>query len=358
MKKIRIGLIGTGSICRGRHIPGYLECPECEITALCDINPKAIQKVKDKFGFTDIPCFEDYRDLLKSGLIDAVDIATSNDVHVKIALDALDAGFPISIEKPIGMDMNESLALLQKSRETNLPVFVCFSWRYNKFPRYMKYLLDQNTIGDIYHIYVKCIKDSGLWEGRRLEWRFDESRAGSGVLCDLGSHMFDAIRFFGQEIESVYCDRGIIVKKRQKLDSDEWADVTTDDWSNAVCLIESGIGATVTLSRTTIAEKDTIEFYVSGSTGALRFYYQAGKQNLYICKGLKNFEFEEVIIPEDFESLNQSRSFVNLLMGKKDEYASTIVDGIRSQAAVDGAKLSSAIGRSVNLDELLKGEQA
>lgn len=360
MKKIRIGLIGTGSICRGRHIPGYLECPECEITALCDINPKAIQKVKDKFGFTDIPCFSDYKEMLASGLIDAVDIATSNDVHVKIALDALDAGFPISIEKPIGMDMEESLALLQKSRETGLPVFVCFSWRYNKFPRYMKYLIDQNTIGDIYHIYVKCIKDSGLWEGRRLEWRFDESKAGSGVLCDLGSHMFDAIRFFGQEIESVYCDRGIIVKKRQKLDCDEWADVTTDDWSNAVCRLKSGIGATVTLSRTTIAEKDTIEFYVSGSKGALRFLYQAGDQGLYISVGedLKAFKFTKVEIPEDFATLNQSRSYVNLLMGQRDEYASTIVDGIRSQAAVDGAKLSSAIGKSVDLDELLKGEQA
>ena len=354
MKKIRIGLIGTGGICRARHIPGYLECPECEITALCDINPKALQKTKDKFGFTDIPCFDNYKDLLSSGLVDAVDIATSNDAHVEIALAALDAGFPISIEKPIGMDIEESLALLKKSKETGLPVFVCFSWRYNKFPRYMKHLIDKGEIGDIYHIYVKCIKDSGLWEGRRLEWRFDESKASSGVLCDLGSHMFDAIRFFGQEIKSVYCDRGIIVKKRQKLDSDEWADVTTDDWSNAVCMLESGIGATVTLSRTTISEKDTIEFYVAGSTGTLRFIFKSGEQNLYICKGLKNFEFEEVVIPEDFVSLNQSRSFINILMGIPDEYASTIVDGIRSQAAVDGAKLSSKCHKSIVLDDILK----
>ena len=147
MKKIRIGLIGTGGICRARHIPGYLECPECEITALCDINPKAFQKTKDKFGFTDIHCFDNYKDLLSSGLVDAVDIATSNDAHVEIALAALEAGFPISIEKPIGMDIEESLALLKKSKETGLPVFVCFSWRYNKFPRYMKYLIDNGEIG-------------------------------------------------------------------------------------------------------------------------------------------------------------------------------------------------------------------
>lgn len=358
MKKVRIGLIGTGGICRGKHIPGYLACPECEITALCDIDPKALEKTKDKYDLHHLPCFENYKDLLDSGLVDAVDIATSNDVHVKIALDALDAGLPISIEKPIGMDMEESLKLLKKSKETGLPVFVCFSWRYNKFPRYMKHLIDQGEIGEIYHIYVKCIKDSGLWAGRRLEWRFIEEKASSGVLCDLGSHMFDAIRFFGEEIESVYCDRGIIIKERQKIDSDEWAPVTTDDWSNAVCRLKSGRGATVTLSRTAIAEKDTIEFYVSGAKGALRFLYQAGASGLTLCKGedLKTFTFRPVEIPEDFQNLNQSQSFVHILRGIPDEYASTIVDGIRSQAAIDGAKLSSQCQKAIVLDEILKGE--
>ena len=356
MKKVRIGLIGVGGICNGVHIPGYLKCEECEIVAICDINENALEKTGERLQIPKEHRFTDYKELLNSGLVDAVDIATSNDVHVEIAMAALEAGLPVSLEKPLGMNADESMTLMKKSKETGIPVFVCFSWRYNKFPRYMKYLIEQGEIGEIYHIYVKVMKNSGLWKGRRLEWRFDEEKASSGVLCDLGSHMFDAIRFFGQEIQDVYCDRGIIIKERQKLDSDEWAPVTTDDWANVVCHLESGIGATVTVTRTATTENETNEFYVIGSKGALRFLSQKGTQGLYICAGdnvAKN-DFVQIEIPEEFQSDGQSRSFVDLLLGKPDGYASTIIDGIKSQLAIDAAKLSSQLGRKVEIEEIYK----
>ncbi|MCI8387677.1 MAG: Gfo/Idh/MocA family oxidoreductase [Clostridiales bacterium] len=358
MKKIRIGLIGTGGICRGAHIPGYLKCDDCEITAICDIDHEKLKSVGDYLNLPEDARFTDYKELLASHKADAVDICTSNDVHVKIALAALDAGYPVSVEKPIGMNFEESLALEKKSRETDLPVFVCFSWRYREHPRYMKYLIDQGELGELYHIYINCVKDSGLWKGRRLEWRFQEERAGTGVLCDLGSHMFDMIRFFGEEFENVYCDRGIIVKRRQKLDSDEWADVTTDDWANVVCRLKSGIGADVRISRTVSTEKDTIEFYVIGSKGALRFIYENGKQRLLRCTGedISTNSFKEVVIPDEFKTGGQiqSRSFIDLLRGHPDAYAAAISEGIYSQVAVDAAKLSSETGRAVKISELIK----
>ena len=234
-------------------------------------------------------------------------------------------------------------------------VFVCFSWRYRGTAQYMKKLIDDGEIGEIYHIYINCIKDSGLWEGRRLEWRFDEKRAGTGVLCDLGSHMFDAIRFFGKEIESVSCDRGIVVKKRQLLDSDDWADVTTDDWANATCVLDGGANATVILSRTAIAEANTTEFYVTGTKGALKLSSVKG-ETLELCSGedLKTKTFKTLEIPAEFSGANQSRSFINIVKGIKDEFASDIFAGIKSQAAVDAAKLSSETGKKILIEEMFK----
>jgi len=357
MKKIRLGLIGCGGIMNSSHIPGYLKCEDCEVTAICDISEAALKKTGDRLNVPEEHRYKDYKDLLACGIIDAVDIATSNDVHVPIAIAALEAGFPVSVEKPIGMNFEESLALEKKSKETGLPVFICFSWRYRDFPRYMKYLIDNGEIGDLYHIYIKCVKNSGLWVGRRLEWRFQEERASSGVLCDLGSHMFDMIRFFGEEFKNVYCDRDTVVRRRQLIDSDEWGDVTTDDWANVICRLRSGVGATVTLSRTVTSESDCIEFYVVGSKGALRFNYSAGKQNLYACTGedVKKFEFKELTVPEEFKTGGQSRSYLDLLQGHPDEYAATISEGLYSQAAVDAAKLSSQVGRAISIDELFGG---
>ena len=104
--------------------------------------------------------FADYKELLKSGLVDAVDITTSNDWHVPIALDALDAGLPVSVEKPIGMNFDESLALRKKSEETGLPVFVCFSWRYRDCPRYIRSLVQEGKIDEqrIHDSYIRIQK--------------------------------------------------------------------------------------------------------------------------------------------------------------------------------------------------------
>lgn len=355
MEKVRIGIIGVGGIANGVHIPKYLECDDCVITAVCDIDEKRLKETGDRLNIPESARFTDYRDLINSGLVDAVDVATSNDVHVEISLAALEAGLPVSVEKPIGITFEESLALRKKSEETGLPVFVCFSWRYRGTAQYMKKLIDDGEIGEIYHIYINCIKDSGLWEGRRLEWRFDEKRAGTGVLCDLGSHMFDAIRFFGKEIESVSCDRGIIVKKRQLLDSDDWADVTTDDWANATCVLDGGANATVILSRTAIAEANTTEFYVTGSKGALKLSSVKG-ETLELCSGedLKTKTFKTLEIPAEFSGANQSRSFIKIVKGIKDEFASDIFAGIKSQAAVDAAKLSSETGKKILIEEMFK----
>ena len=356
MKKYRIGLIGVGGIMNGAHIPGYLSDDNCEITAIADISESALERTGDRLNLPRERRFGSHTELLRSGLVDAVDIATSNDVHVPIALEALSAGYPVSVEKPIGMNFNQALELEKRSAETGLPVFVCFSWRYRLFPRYMKYLVDSGEIGRLYHIYIKCIKDSGLWKGRRLEWRFQKERAGSGVLCDLGSHMFDMIRFFGEEFESVFCDMGTIVKRRQMIDSDEWGDVTTDDWSNVICRLKSGIDATVTLTRCATNEKDTIEFYLIGEKGSLKFVYDNGPQKLYKCTGddMKDNTFREVEVPSDFKAGSQSSAYISLLSGVSDSYTALIGDGIKSQAAVDAAVMSFETGRRITIDELYR----
>lgn len=358
MDIVRIGLIGTGGICNAVHIPGYLSYDKCRITAICDNNPAHLKKTGDRLGLPEECRFADYHDLLASGLVDAVDVTTSNDMHVPIALDALDAGLPVSVEKPIGINFAQSLALEKKSRETGLPVFVCFSWRYRNDMRYMRDVITSGQIGEVYHMYIHSIKDSGLWEGRRLEWRFEEERAGSGVLCDLGSHMFDMVRFFGEEFESVSCDRGIVVHERQREDSDEWATVTTDDWANVICTLKNGCSATVDVSRAVSSEAAETAFYVSGSKGAVHFADRGGFGiTMEVCLGedVKTHTFRPVPVPETVPGL-QSRSYVDLLLGKPDKYAATISEGVYSQVAVDAAKISSDIGRRVHTSEVLEGK--
>ena len=197
MEKNGVGLIGVGGIMNGVHIPAYQACNDCEITAICDINPATLKRVGEKLGIPEENRFLCYEKLMDSGLVDIVDIATPDAVHCKIAQAAVDRNLPISVEKPMGMNYKEVKAVCDAANAKKLPGHVCFSWHYRPFVRLMREQIVSGKLGKLYHVYIRCIKDSGLWEGRRLEWRFDEKHSASGVMGDLCSHMFDIARFIG-----------------------------------------------------------------------------------------------------------------------------------------------------------------
>jgi len=229
--KKRIGIVGFGGICNGAHLVGYEECRDiAEITAVCDNDPAKLALAKEKLGLDDSRLFLDYNDLIASGLVDAIDICTPNDIHCKAAMAAVKAGLDFSIEKPVGLNFSEVKELYEAAEAKGTKTFVCLSYRYMAPMRYMRQIVSDGKIGAARHINITYYKDSGLWEGRRLEWRFDKKRAGTGVLGDLGVHLLDTVRFLGEEFDGLFAQTGITVKERQALESDEILPVTTDDW--------------------------------------------------------------------------------------------------------------------------------
>ena len=94
-------MIGTGGIANGAHLPGYSRIPdECEIFAMCDIDPKALKQTSEKYP--DVKhLFEDYKKLLEMDEIDGVSVCTPNFAHHQITIDALKAGKHVLCEKPI-----------------------------------------------------------------------------------------------------------------------------------------------------------------------------------------------------------------------------------------------------------------
>lgn len=351
MEKKRIGIIGFGGIAQ-HHSNLYKECPEAEIAAICDIKPAALERAKEKWPNAKL--FTDYKEMIASGLVDAVDICTPNYLHCPIANAALDAGLPFSSEKPLGMSYEETLALQKRAEELGIPTFLCFSWRYKKYMRYMKAMIESGSLGEIYHIYVRCIKDSGLIPNRKLEWRFDKTKAGSGVLCDLGSHMIDAVRFFGQEYDSIYATTGIAIKERQREDSDEIAPVTTDDYANVIATLKSGIDVTISVSRNCKALSQWTEFAVYGSEGMIR--YSSGRgETLEMAIGpdaaIDKRNIREVEPPEIFEA-NQSQAYLDVLFGRENPYTAKLADGVLAQAVLDAALKSADEHRVVKISEI------
>lgn len=82
-RKLKLGVVGTGNIFRSAHLSAWLEHPEIEVVALCDVVQERAQKLADEHGIALV--YTDYRELLRHGDIDAVDIYTPNLYHSEVA---------------------------------------------------------------------------------------------------------------------------------------------------------------------------------------------------------------------------------------------------------------------------------
>ncbi len=350
----RVGIIGYGWVAGANHKMSYAIAEDVRIAAVCDLKPERLQVAKEEYGLTDDCLFTDYKALIDSGKVDMVDICTPNNLHCPIAKYALNAGLPVSIEKPVGMNAKEVAEVQALAKEKNLPVFICLTWRHMPTTRFFKDVVDSGIIGKVYHCYIKCIKESGLWDGRRLEWRFDAEQAGSGVLGDLGSHMFDFLNWMNEEIVGLSANSAIFVKERQKVDSDEIAPVTTDDSTSIIANLKSGATANIELSRCAKGLEQLVEFVIFGEKGSITFSNEVGEGlELNITGDEKGRH--RVPTPEEYGkqgSIFQSQSFLNMTDGKTDRYTSTLDGGLKAQYIIDAAMRSAKEGRYVTIEEI------
>ena len=350
-KIVRIGIIGVGGIAMGVHVSGLKDAKDCKITAICDTDTKRLAENGDKLGIPENLRFTDYKALVDCDEVDAVEVCTPNNWHPEMAAYAIKKGKPVNIEKPLGLSYDHAKIILDAQKEYGTPAMVCFSYRFRSAVRYAKKLLAENAIGEILGVNVKYLKDSGLWEGRRLEWRFQKEYGGTGVLGDLGVHLIDMCTYLVGDIKQVYGKLDIIVKERMRLDSDEYAPVTTDDACNFIASLDNGKTANFSISRCVLGHRNTITFDIYGSDGLISFDLNHPDE-LTICIGKADKECggtHTVKVPAKY-ALSQEGTFVNIARGNSVDCHPTVEDGLRCQKILDAVLLSSEMGRAVDVE--------
>ncbi|MDY3928004.1 MAG: Gfo/Idh/MocA family oxidoreductase [Clostridia bacterium] len=343
----RIGIIGVGGIANGVHIPQLLNVRDCKITAVCDIDPIALENTAKRLEIDKQHQFKNYKALIDCSDIDAVEICTPNYVHVKIAEYAALAGKSVNIEKPLGITAKECEKLKKIVKEKNIVNMMSFSYRFFPAVRYAKWIIDKGLIGKIVSLNVEYLKSSAFCEGRRLDWRFVKKYAGTGVLGDLGVHLIDMAQLLVGDFTGVSGMIDTVVKQRMKLDSDEMADVETDDYCNFIANIKNrntgeNSAAAFSITRCAIGHNNTIKYDIFGTEGVISFNLNNPKV-LGVCIGevdKKSFGLHTVNVPGEF-SITQEQAFVDALNGKFCDYFPTVEDGIKCQKIVD-AVLKSA----------------
>ncbi|MFO7897537.1 MAG: Gfo/Idh/MocA family oxidoreductase [Planctomycetota bacterium] len=189
MAKIRFGVIGCGGMGTA-HLEYLVEMRNAQATAMCDIVEDRAVEAAEKYGGK---AFVDHHDLLDSGLVDAVIIATPHYDHPPIAVDAFERGIHVISEKPLGVTLSPVDRMLAAAKKSGCVFSVMYQNRSRGHVRKVKKMLEDGTVGEIIRVYylAPCYRSQAYWESDA--WRGRWATEGGGVLVNQAPHSTDLL---------------------------------------------------------------------------------------------------------------------------------------------------------------------
>jgi myo-inositol 2-dehydrogenase/D-chiro-inositol 1-dehydrogenase len=197
---VRIGLVGCGQVTKNFHLPALRSLGEARVIALADVDAGRLKAVADRFDVAGR--YADFRELMERTDIDVVGVCTPPRFHVEMALAALEAAKHVFIEKPLGLDVEETDRLIRRARRSSRKLMVGFNLRHHVHVRAARTLIRQGRLGAVE--LVRTVLSSRYRSMAGLPpWR-QHREQGGGVFSELAVHHFDLLRFLLEsEIEEV-----------------------------------------------------------------------------------------------------------------------------------------------------------
>ena len=185
---IRVGIIGTGGIANGKHMPALSGIAGVEMVAFCDIEIEKARAAAAKYGDADAKVYGDYHELLKDPKIDVVHVLTPNDAHAAITIDALEAGKHVMCEKPMAKKAADARRMLEAARKSGKKLTIGYQTRHTAESKHLKQLCVAGELGEIYYTKALAIRRRAV-----PTWGvfLDGDKQGGGPLIDIGTHSLD-----------------------------------------------------------------------------------------------------------------------------------------------------------------------
>jgi predicted dehydrogenase len=184
-KKTKVGIIGLGGIAQLVHLPILSKLNNVDIEAVAEVNKSRLKAIADKFSIKNR--FADYKELLVNPDIEAVVIATPTSTHAEIAIECIQAGKHVLIEKPLGRTIDEANKINAAAKKHKRLAMVGMNLRFRPDAMLLKTVLNSGELGEIF--YIKC-----SWlrkQSSEQNWFMKKSESGGGVISDIGIVLID-----------------------------------------------------------------------------------------------------------------------------------------------------------------------
>ncbi|MDR1699758.1 MAG: Gfo/Idh/MocA family oxidoreductase [Lachnoclostridium sp.] len=246
---IRVAIVGCGGI-SSQFIKGYLEFPtKCRITALSDLYPEKAQAQKTAFQLEDAHIYSSYQEMLQQEKPDIVNVCVPPYKHAEIAIQAMEAGANVLIEKPMAASLEECDQMLEAEKRTGKTLGVIAQNRFTTPIWNLKKIIDSGVIGRILFAQI----DSLWWRGHSyydLWWRGCWDKEGGGCTLNHAVHHIDMLGWM----------MGRPKKVTAVLSNLAHDNAEVEDISLAIMEYEEGALAQVTSSVIHYGEKQSLKF--------------------------------------------------------------------------------------------------
>lgn len=194
---VRFGIIGCGRVAP-RHAQSINQLNDTTLTAVADINVARAEAFAAQHGGQPYP---DYRALLDRTDIDAVSICVPSGLHAQVAIDAMQTGKHVLVEKPIAITLTDADRMIAVSEEEGVTLAVVLQNRYNHPMQQLRKLLDADGLGRLYlgNATVRWYRPQSYYED---EWHGTWAMDG-GALMNQSIHHIDALQWFMGPVASV-----------------------------------------------------------------------------------------------------------------------------------------------------------
>ncbi|MBO5355939.1 MAG: Gfo/Idh/MocA family oxidoreductase [Clostridia bacterium] len=368
-KKLRIGFIGCGWIA-GSHIKSLLKQPDVEIVAGCDLIPGKAAKFFEKNGVEGVKTdYADHKEMLadKSLKLDAVTICTYNRQHAGPAIEALNAGLHVLLEKPFTVTTEEAVEVMRAEKKSGKILSIGFQPRLDENMILVKDIVQSGELGKVYYIQTGGGRRRGIPAPFGTSF-IEKDTAGLGALADIGCYSLDMVLnaigypkpltvsgyksdFFGKDPNYVGYPKAKRAEYAEKFG--------VDDFAAAFIRLEGGVVVSfrIAWAMNLDTSGDTIIYGTKGSLripstecwngsigGDLTIYHEvAGKQvETKIPK----------IVPKPTAPSNFDKKIRSFLDAIKNGGTAPVPTSqiLYNQAILDGIARSSDLGREVEIE--------
>ncbi|MCP4180588.1 MAG: inositol 2-dehydrogenase [bacterium] len=338
MKKIKIGSVGLGRLGKQHAENIKFRIPNAELLAVCSVKEEEVNEVQKAWGIEYI--YIDFDEMLKNKELDAIFIASSSNVHCEQIEKALEAGFDVFSEKPLGVTVEEVEKVEKIIAKHSDKIFMLgFMRRYDASYAHAKELIDNGKIGKPF-----MVRSYGLDPDSSARSVIPFLKTSGGLFLDMAAHDIDIARWFlGKEAKSVYAAGGCYKYPEYEKE---------DDIDNGVALVkfEEDMTCFIYVGRT-CPHGYQVETEIIGTEGSLRIANVPEKnlvtiydENGAVRECSQNF-------PERFREafVNELQEFVNCVIERRKPGVGAF-DGVQATKIAYACKEAQVSGQIVSIN--------